>query len=301
MLTAIAPPGVWPVMLTPFGDDESIDLDALDRYTEWLIARGAVGLFPVALSGEMYELTLEERLLIARRTVAVTAGRVPVAAAALGDGTASGLAEEVVAMSGTGVDIVVLVVPTILGPDADEATLFDAVDAVIAAANDVVLGIYECPLPHHRLLSLDAVARLAQTGRFAFFKETSHDVDVMADRVRVASPHGMLILNAGIENLAESLRVGVAGLSGWVANVAPDAVADLIRTAVAEGITDDVLSLQAGLTEVEQTMGPTYPSSAKAIVDARSDVAMGLASRWRPATVDAALVATLVAKIDELA
>ena len=45
------PDGAWPVMLTPFAADLSVDWDVLDRYTDWLIAHDAAGLFPVALSG----------------------------------------------------------------------------------------------------------------------------------------------------------------------------------------------------------------------------------------------------------
>ena len=41
---------------------------------------------------------------------------------------------------------------------------------------------------------------------------------------------------------------------------------------------------------VEQAMGGTYPSSAKAIVNERSGAGFTLRSRWRPADVDPALV-----------
>ena len=287
--------GTWPVMLTPFTEDDRIDVAALDRYTDWLIEEGAVGLFPVALSGEMYELSREERLEIAARVVARSAGRVPVAAAALGDGTLSGLASEVADLAAAGVDVVVLVVPVLLGPEEDERVLLDDVDALVGAVPDVALGIYECPLPHHRILSIEAVAHLAGTGRFAFFKETSHDVEVMRDRVRVGAPHGLHVLNAGIENYAESLAVGVSGLSGWIANVAPGEVARL--TALALAGSAEAPALQEALVRVEQVMGPTYPASAKAIVNERSGAGFTLRSRWRPADVDPALVESLVAAL----
>ena len=72
--TMTTPRGAWPVMLTPFHDDLSIDLEALDRYTDWLVEQGAAGLFPVALSGEMYDLTEEERLLVAGEQVHTESG-----------------------------------------------------------------------------------------------------------------------------------------------------------------------------------------------------------------------------------
>lgn len=291
-------PGPWPVTLTPFADDGTPDLDAVDRYARWLIGRGAAGLFAVALSGEMYELSAEERVAVAARTVTSAAGRVPVIAAALGDGTIDGLRVEVSALAAAGVDAVVLVVPTILRPDDDEDVLFATVDALLAAHPTVDFGIYECPLPHHRLLSLAAVERLARTGRFVFFKETSHDIEVMRERARVAAPIGLRIFNAGIENYAESLDAGVAGLSGWVVNVAPDLVAR-VGALTASGAHEAAARLQGILVDVEQRMGPTYPGSAKAIVDARSGVGLGTRSRWRPADVDDALVSALAARLDE--
>ena len=175
--------------------------------------------------------------------------------------------------------------------------LLDTVATVVRAVPDVALGIYECPLPHHRILSLEAVERLARTGRFVFFKETSHDVEVMRDRVRVGAPHGLHILNAGIENYAESLAVGVSGLSGWMANVAPGEVARLTALALEGGVTDGALALQDTLTHVEKAMGATYPSSAKAIVNERSGAGFTLRSRWRPADIDPALVEALVADL----
>lgn len=156
--------GAWPVVLTPFGDDGGIDHAALGRYAEWLIAAGATGLFPVALSGEMYELSLAERLAAVRTVVATAAGRVPVAAVALGDEGA--LASEVADISTAGADVVVLVVSLVLAESDDEERLHEIVAEVIEANPDAALGLYECPIPHHRLLSTGALARLAETGRF---------------------------------------------------------------------------------------------------------------------------------------
>ncbi|MRG60377.1 dihydrodipicolinate synthase family protein [Agromyces sp. CFH 90414] len=290
--------GPYPVMLTPYAEDGTVDFDALDRYTDWLIEHGSGGLFPVALSGEMYDLSDEERLAVAARVVARAAGRVPVAAAAVAAGGADDTAAAVGRMAATEVDVVVLVTSVALAEGDDERMLRTAVDRALAAVPGVAFGIYECPLPYHRLLSDDTVAWLAATGRFTFFKETSHDVDRMAERVRRAIGTPMRIYNAGIENLAESVAVGVTGMSGWIANVYPDAVAELTALAEAEGLTPRVLELQRALTEAEQRMGPTYPSSAKRLVRLRSGIAFGDSSRWRPAPVDGAELERVLAEAD---
>src|SRR6478735_6154121 len=205
------PDGAWPVMLTPFSADLSVDWDVLDRYTDWLIAHEAAG-----LSGEMYDMPEAERLEVARRVVDRAAGRVPVLASIAEAGTDAEVAAAAARLAATGVDAVVLIAALLLPEGAGESTLRATVTTVLESNPGIRFGIYECPLPYHRILSLDAVQWLADTGRFVFFKETSHDVALMAERVAAASGTPMKVYNAGIETLVESLEVGVSGLSGWV-------------------------------------------------------------------------------------
>jgi 4-hydroxy-tetrahydrodipicolinate synthase len=294
----MATTGPYPVMLTPYAEDGAVDLDALDRYTDWLIEAGSGGLFPVALSGEMYDLSEDERLAVAARVVARAVGRVPVAAAVVETGGADATVDAVRRMAGTGVDVVVLVASVVLGEGDDERMLHATVDCVLTALPDVTLGVYECPLPYHRILTDETVAWLAATGRFTFFKETSHDVARMAERVRGSAGTPMRIYNAGIENLAESVQDGVVGMSGWIANVYPDAVAQLTALAEAEGLTPRVRKLQRALTDAEQRMGATYPSSAKRLVRLRSGIAFADRSRWRAAPVDGDAMAQILADTD---
>jgi 4-hydroxy-tetrahydrodipicolinate synthase len=53
------PNGLFPVMLTPFREDASasVDLEALAGLARWYMASGAVGLFTVCRSSEMYLLS----------------------------------------------------------------------------------------------------------------------------------------------------------------------------------------------------------------------------------------------------
>lgn len=278
--TMMTPRGAWPVMLTPFHDDLTLDLDTLDRYTDWLIEQGAAGLFPVALSGEMYDLTEQERLEIARRVVERAAGRVPVIASAVEFGDPDAVVASVRRMAATGVDAVVLIASVLLGPDDEEVVLREKVTAVIDANPGVALGIYECPLPHHAVLSLETVAWIAEQGPFVFFKETSHDVPEMGRRVEAAATSRMRVFNAGIESLVQSLDVGTAGLSGWVVNVYPELVQWLSEHGSAA--SPGAVRLQAALDEVERRMAPDYPASAKRLVELRSGIPFGLAGRWKP-------------------
>lgn len=286
-------PGAWPVVLTPFTENDEVDYAALAGYVDWLIDNGADGLFAVALSGEMYELDPAERVEVARCVAQRAAGRVPVAASVVGGQHPGEIVAEATDLAGAGVDIVVLIASAVLAPEDDEERIVSLARALAADLPDIALGIYECPIPYHRVLSEEVVAALARTGRFVFFKETSHDVSRMATRVADAAGTPLRVFNAGIENYAESLQVGVAGLSGWVVNVAPDLVTRLGDLAAAEGVTPRVQGLQQLLVDIEERMGPTYPGSAKALVACRTGLGWSSRSRWRAAQVDDALVREL--------
>ena len=47
------PGGVWPVMLTPFTEENQVDYPALKELVEWYIENGVDGLFAVCQSSEM--------------------------------------------------------------------------------------------------------------------------------------------------------------------------------------------------------------------------------------------------------
>ena len=72
------PDGVWPVMLTPFTDDDKVDFPALKRLVDWYVENGVTGLFAVCQSSEMFFLSLEERAAISKAVVEAAAGRVGV-------------------------------------------------------------------------------------------------------------------------------------------------------------------------------------------------------------------------------
>ena len=52
--------GVWPVMITPFTEDNKIDYDAVLRIIEWYDKNGVDGIFAVCQSSEMFELSPQE-------------------------------------------------------------------------------------------------------------------------------------------------------------------------------------------------------------------------------------------------
>lgn len=96
-------------MLTPFTELNEVDYGALGAMVEWYIEQGVDGLFAVCQSSEMYHLTLQERVQIARFVKQKAGHHVPVVASGhISDGMQEQISE-LKAMVDTGIDALVWV------------------------------------------------------------------------------------------------------------------------------------------------------------------------------------------------
>ena len=155
------------------------------------------------------------------------------------------------------------------------------VDAILSANPGVDFGIYECPLPYKRLPSVDAIRHLAQSGRFSFYKDTSHSLDVMTARIDAMRGTRLRLYNAAIGSLTPSLRAGASGLSGYAANLYPDLVSWLC-----DNLDDPrAIAVQRLLTVVEHSVNLRYPTSAKYLLDRSSRLEFRAISRWKPEVI----------------
>lgn len=256
------PGGAWPVMVTPFHEDRSIDWTALDALVEWYLAAGVAGLFAVAQTSEMYALSAEERRTLADRVVRRVAGRVPVVACGSFGRDLAEQAASVREMAATGVAAVVAVTSQVAAPGESDAILEDRLLALADAAGGVALGLYECPLPYKRLLSPELVAVLAKTGAFSFYKETSERPSFVGAKATAAEHSPLSIYNAEMSSLLESLRLGAHGFSGNAGNYYPELVQWLCDAGVAGDARAD--SVQLALSVADAVVSsPLYPASAK--------------------------------------
>jgi 4-hydroxy-tetrahydrodipicolinate synthase len=261
------PRGLWPVMLTSFQPDGSIDWVGVDALTDWYISAGAAGLFAVCLSSEMYALTPDERLALARRVVERSHGRVPVVAT----GTYGGPIEEQAAfvrhMADTGVAAVVVITSQLVTADEDEATFRTRSEQLLDQTAPLPLGLYECPVPYKRLLSPEMAGWLAKTGRFLYLKDTSCDLDAIQAKVEAIAGTPLQLYNAHTPTALSSLECGAAGVSPIAGNYYPELFARLCQGCFEhpQGARD----LQRMLTLMEGVARSGYPTAAKAFLQMR--------------------------------
>ncbi|WP_019533281.1 dihydrodipicolinate synthase family protein [Paenibacillus ginsengihumi] len=221
--------GVWPTMITPFTAENRVDYAALEQLVEWYIGHGVHGLFAVCQSSEMFCLTLEERVEIARFVKEKAAGRVQVIAS----GHISDAPEEQIAelkrIAAAGVDALVLVSNRLAAAEDDDSVWREHARRLLDAIPDVPFGIYECPYPYKRLLSPELLSWCAETGRFLFLKDTCCDLEQLRAKLAAVDGSQLKIFNANSATLLGSLQLGAAGFSGVMANFHPELYVSLME------------------------------------------------------------------------
>ncbi|MDO4273635.1 MAG: dihydrodipicolinate synthase family protein [Eubacteriales bacterium] len=222
------PKGVYPVMLTPFTEDDHVDYEALERLIEWYISQGAAGLFAVCQSSEMFFLSLEERVGISRFVKEKAAGRVPVVSSGHVSDSLKDQAEELTAIASTGADAVILLTNRLARECDDDDIWLDNLKKLLEMIpDDVPLGFYECPYPYKRVISPKLLRWCAETGRFYFIKDTSCSLENIKAKLEVIRGTELQLYNANTSTLLESLEMGAAGYSGVMANFHPRLYAEL--------------------------------------------------------------------------
>lgn len=222
-MTKEFPNGVYPVMLTPFTENNEVDYEALGKLIDWYIEKGVNGLFADCQSSEMFFLSLEERVKIGEFVKKHADGRVPVVTSGHISDSLEDQAKELTAIAGTGADAVILLTNRLAKEnESDEVWLENLKKLLEMIPKDVPLGFYECPYPYKRIISPELLKCCADTGRFYFIKDTSCDIENMKAKLEVIKGTNLKLFNANTSTLLETLELGASGYSGVMANFHPE-------------------------------------------------------------------------------
>ena len=210
--------GCWPTMITPFTEDNKVDYDAIKRLVEWYISHGAAGIFSVCQSSEMFYLSKQEKLDIAKAVVEANAGRIKVIASGHTSDDHQEQIEELGKMAETGVDAVVLVSNRMAKQDEGEDVFRLNADDIFRQLPDVTFGLYECPFPYLRLLTDDFLVDCAKTGKLVFLKDVCCSLETEKRRVKLVKDTDLSLFNANTATLLDSWIEGYDGYNGVMAN-----------------------------------------------------------------------------------
>ena len=143
----VFPDGVWPVMLTPFTENNDVDYAALERLTDWYFENGCSGLFAVCQSSEVFSLSLEERLKIAAFVKKAAKGRPVIASGHISDAVAD-QTEELKRMADTGVDALILISNRLAGEEESDDVLLGRLESIMDKLPETLpLGFLNVHIP----------------------------------------------------------------------------------------------------------------------------------------------------------
>ncbi|WP_323019386.1 dihydrodipicolinate synthase family protein [Pararhodobacter sp.] len=149
--------GVYAIAATPFHDDGRLDLDSLDRLTDFYAEAGATGITILGIMGEANKLEAEESLEIVRRVVSRSALPIVVGVSAPGLAAMRRLAGESMALGAAGV----MIAPTpALRTDDQIRGYFD--QAVEAVGRDIPWVLQDYPLTLSVVMSPGVVRDIIQ-------------------------------------------------------------------------------------------------------------------------------------------
>lgn len=210
--------GVWPVMVTPFTEQNTIDYDGVLELLDWYDKQNVTGIFAICQSSEMFFLSKKERLEllqfirhnVPKRMGLIASGHV---AESLKDQIS-----EAKAFLDTGIDSFVFITNQFAKQDETEESAKHRIEYLLNQIDGESFGMYECPYPYKRLISPSLLSWCAHTGKFGFLKDTCCNLSELKAKISAVSNTPLKIFNANGATLLDSLKMGAAGYSGVMAN-----------------------------------------------------------------------------------
>jgi 4-hydroxy-tetrahydrodipicolinate synthase len=207
MTMAVVLRGVYPILVTPFDDQEDIDEDSLRNVVDFTIGAGVHGL-GIALGSEIQKLTEREREHVVRIVVDQARGRVPVVV-----NTGTQASRTAALYSRQAVDLGAAAVMC-LPPSPASASETRAYFKAIADAVDVPVFIQDTQTTPVSAAQIRRVAEESEHVRYAKVESRPQPTQVQA---AVEASQGLVTIfgGAGGGYFPEELRRGSRGTMPW--------------------------------------------------------------------------------------
>jgi len=215
---------VLTAMVTPFGDDLSLDVDGAVELARWLVDNGNDGLVVAGTTGEAPTLTDDEHLQLAEAVCGAVTVPVLVGTGSNDTAHAVQMTAELERLGAAGA----LVVSPYYNrpPQAGIEAHFRAV----AAATPLPVMVYDVPGRTGRRIAHDVLVRLAtEVDNILAFKDATGDVQGTA-RIVADTPESFQVYSGDGPLLLPMLAVGAVGVVGVSTHWTAPEYAELIRS-----------------------------------------------------------------------
>ncbi|MBM4143473.1 MAG: 4-hydroxy-tetrahydrodipicolinate synthase [Lentisphaerae bacterium] len=216
--------GTHTALVTPFRADGSVDGERLRALIDLQVAAGVDGVAPAGTTGESPTLDFDEHERLIEAVVEAAAGRIKVIAGTGANATAEAVSLTRHAMR-AGADATLQVTPYYNKPSQEG--LYRHFATVADLGLPVVL--YNVPGRTGREIAVETVARLARHPNIAALKEAGGSVDRVS---AVVDACDICVLSGDDSLTLPMISVGARGVISVASNVAPAAVAEMVRLAL---------------------------------------------------------------------
>lgn len=224
--------GIYTPVVTPYGDDFSIDKNRFADVIEHLISAGIHGLIIAGTTGEYYAQSTEERITLMKLAKEIIKGRVPliIGTGAIRTEDSIIFAENAKAINA---DALLIATPPYAYPTSREIALHAL--AIDRAANLPAM-LYNYPGRMSVMMDEEVLDRIGRSPNFCAIKESSGDIN----RVHLLArdyPH--IQLSCGMDD--QALEFFAWGARSWVcagSNFAPEVHIALYKACAIEGDFD---------------------------------------------------------------
>ncbi|MFY7865886.1 4-hydroxy-tetrahydrodipicolinate synthase [Roseateles sp.] len=220
-------------LVTPMQEDGSIDYPTLRKLIDWHIAEGTSCVCVVGTTGESPTVSMEENREVIRAAVEHAAGRVTIMA-----GTGANCTAEAIELSRyakeVGADCTLSVVPYYNKPSQEG--IYQHYKA-IAEAVDIPMMLYNVPGRTVADMQPETTLRCAQLPGVFGIKEATGNIERAAYLIKHA-PKGFSIYSGDDGTAIALMLLGGHGNVSVTANIAPRAMSELCRAALAGNVSE---------------------------------------------------------------
>lgn len=259
------PFGLMHVPVAPFTPDNKLDFDTYAKHIDFSIRHGASSLCVVLHLAESLNLSGEERKELAKASVEVAAGRVPVIVNVSTPGTdqAIDLARHAESI---GADAVIAIAPYYWKPSQE--AIGEHFGAIMSATALPFMGYNSPALMDGIGISPGLLIRLMERfEQFIGLKEASHNFETFIElrraSVLVRNDFGLIL---GIEYILPAITLGGVGTMSIFGAVVPR-LANRLLEATAKGRLDEARPLQDTMSYLWQLGKVDYPAPIKAMME----------------------------------
>jgi 4-hydroxy-tetrahydrodipicolinate synthase len=242
--------GIIPPIVTPFTNEQELDLTRLRTHIDFMLANGVHGIFVLGTTGEFYALDEREKQTVVVTAVAHVNGRSPVFV-----GTGAETTREVIRLTNmaereraSGVSVIT---PYFIKPTQTE--ILDHFRR-IAECTKISVVLYNNPATCGGLsIEPETVARLAELPNIIGIKDSSGDLQNTIEIIRQTPRNKFSVLNGRDTLILAALNSGAQGAIPASCNIAPELCVGIYNS-FAEGHMIAAREFQSRLHPIRMAM-----------------------------------------------